>query len=83
MGQAVVPIAIAVASAAAAAGASALLTKPAKVASSPPPPNRNDAASAAANDKEFRHRQGAVANMLTGPNGVEAPSPGVKALLGQ
>lgn len=52
-----------------------------------PPPrvplaDRTEAAAKAA-DSDFRKRQGAGANIITGPSGVEAPSPGAKALLGQ
>jgi hypothetical protein len=62
--------------------ASALLQPKVKPPPRPPLPDRTDAAAKAA-DNEFRSRQGAAANMLTGPSGAEAPSPGAKALLGQ
>lgn len=84
MGQAaIIPIAAAVAAAAVGAGAQAVLTPRIKPPAPIAPPNRDQAAAAAANDKQFRMRRGAAANMVTGPNGAEAPSPGAKALLGQ
>jgi hypothetical protein len=84
MGQAVaIPIAAAVAAAVAGAGAAAVLAPSTKPPAPIAPPTRDDAAAAAANDKTFRLRRGAAANMVTGPNGAEAPSPGAKALLGQ
>lgn len=84
MAQAAIPIAAAVVGSLIGAGAGALLAP--KV--SPPPqvqiPTRMAAASLAVNDTaEFRRRRGAAANMITGPTGAEAPSPGAKALLGQ
>lgn len=83
MSEFAVPIAVAVASAAAGAGAGALLAPKPKVPPRPMVPDPSNAANFAANDREFRRRQGAAANMVTGPNGAEAPSPGAKALLGQ
>lgn len=83
MGQAVaIPIAAAVAAAVAGAGASALLApKPNTAVQKPMTPN--DAAARSIASREFRLRQGAGANELTGPNGAEAPSFGTKNLLGQ
>lgn len=80
--QAAIPIAAAVAAAAVGAGAAAMLAPKPQVPPKPINPDRSDAA-ALANSNEFRRRQGAAANMLTGPSGAEAPSPGTKALLGQ
>lgn len=62
--------------------ASALLQPKVKPPPRPGLPDRTEAAALAASN-EFRSRQGAAANMLTGPSGAEAPSPGAKALLGQ
>jgi hypothetical protein len=81
-----VPIAAAVAGAAVGAGAGALLApKPAAMPkmASPAPTLLNAASAANDSTDEFRRRRGAAANVLTGPNGAEAPSPGAKALLGQ
>jgi hypothetical protein len=63
-------------------GAMQLLSKKPKPPPSPGMPDRGAAAALAA-DSDFRRRQGAGANILTSPGGVEAPSPGAKALLGQ
>jgi hypothetical protein len=87
MGQAaVIPIAAAVAAAVAVAGAGALLTpKPLthrRRSRVKPTPDITEAASQGRR-RRIPPRQGAAANMITGPNGVEAPSPGAKALLGQ
>jgi hypothetical protein len=83
MAQAALPIALAVAGAAIGAGAGAILAPKQHMPAAPPPPDRGNAAAFANQDREFRRRQGAAANMITGPNGAEAPSPGAKALLGQ
>jgi hypothetical protein len=76
-----------VAAAAVSAGVGAMLApKPTKMptALSTPMPTRTGAMGAALNaDRDFRKRQGAAATVVTGPNGAEAPSPGVKSLLGQ
>jgi hypothetical protein len=61
-----------------------LAPKPTKPLAAPPVPTRNQAlADVLSSDRTFRHRQGAAATVMTGPNGAEAPSPGVKSLLGQ
>jgi hypothetical protein len=78
-----VPIALAVVGGGLGAAAGALFARKPKV---PPPamvPTRTDAQTLGASEAEFRKRKGAAANILTGPSGAEAPSPGAKALLGQ
>ena len=65
------------------AAAVGLFKKP-KAAPAPTPiPTREDAARAALKEDGMRKRRGGAVDILTGASGVEAATPGVKALTGQ
>lgn len=60
-----------------------LMPKPPKIPDPIPPVTRDDAIDQQRADSARLMRRGAGANMITGPTGAEARSPGARVLLGQ